>query len=112
MTRNGLLLPEKGAEAVPEQETVRVVSNDHLATVFADAAGFFHGKAPVGSCVLEGAELAEIIDPYDGHVKSRLLAPCDGTILFAHNEDLCIEKTAVYKIIHASASDECTEEQS
>ena len=97
MSRRGLLKPE----AAPRNEwnIPRVVSDDHLVNVRNDAAGFFDGKVLPGYPVSRGEEMAQILDPYDGSVKSRVIAPCKGRVLFMHSGDLAYENEAVYKLI-------------
>ena len=47
-----------------------------------------------------GNEMAEIIDPYDGTVREKILAPTDGIVFFAHTEALICEKDIAYRLIH------------
>lgn len=78
---------------------VRVVSDDDLVTVRTKEAGFFHGEVRPGYPVSAGEEMAQIEDPYDGHIRARIVSPVSGSILFMHDEDMCYADSAVYKII-------------
>lgn len=40
----------------------------------------FPGKVHAGDDVRYGNEMAEIIDPYDGTVREKILAPTDGIV--------------------------------
>ena len=76
----------------------RVVDDSQLATVRAQAAGFFECKVSVGDQVEKGELLAQILDPFDGSLRSNILSPVDGTILFAQDEAMTYDSTALFKI--------------
>ena len=71
-----------------------------LSDVPANRAGIFRGKVHAGDDVRYGNEMAEIIDPYDGTVREKILAPTDGIVFFAHTEALICEKDIAYRLIH------------
>lgn len=77
----------------------RVVDDSQLATVRAQAAGFFECKVSVGDQVEKGELLAQILDPFDGSLRSNILSPVDGTILFAQDEAMTYDSTALFKIV-------------
>ena len=77
----------------------RVVDDSQLATVRAQAAGFFECKVSVGDQVEKGDLLAQILDPFDGSLRSNILSPVDGTILFAQDEAMTYDSTALFKIV-------------
>lgn len=77
----------------------RVVDDSQLATVRAQAAGFFECKVAVGDQVEKGELLAQILDPFDGSLRSNILSPVDGTILFAQDEAMTYDSTALFKIV-------------
>ena len=56
-------------------------------------------KVEPGQEVHRGQELASILDPLEGEVISRVLAPTDGIVYFAHSDPLVMEGTIVFKII-------------
>lgn len=97
MAVKGLVSQEE--DPVPDPGDVRVAGDDDLVTVRTREAGFFHGEVLPGDPVKEGDELARIEDPYDAHVICRIVSPVSGSILFAHNEDMCYADSAIYKII-------------
>lgn len=74
----------------------RVVDDSQLATVRAQAAGFFECKVSVGDQVEKGELLAQILDPFDGSLRSNILSPVDGTILFAQDEAMTYDSTALF----------------
>ena len=43
--------------------------------------------------------LANITDPYEGHVLETLYSPVNGIVFFIHNEPLTYANTAVIKIL-------------
>ena len=77
----------------------RVVDDSQLATVRAQAAGFFECKVSVGDQVEKGELLAQILDPFDGSLRSNILSPVEGTILFAQDEAMTYDSTALFKIV-------------
>ena len=77
----------------------RVVDDSQLATVRAQAAGFFECKVSVGDQGEKGELLAQILDPFDGSLRSNILSPVDGTILFAQDEAMTYDSTALFKIV-------------
>ena len=62
-------------------------------------AGIFESMTEVNKDVKKGELLAYIIDPYEGYVKEKVLAPCDGTVFFAHNAPMTHNNTVLYKMI-------------
>lgn len=77
----------------------RVVDDEHLLAIRAEAAGFFDSRVKAGQEVQQGELLAQIMDPYEGTLKSAVYAPEDGVVLFAHDEAMTYEDTAVFKLI-------------
>ena len=77
-----------------------VIYEKDLSDVPANRAGIFRGKVHAGDDVRYGNEMAEIIDPYDGTVREKILAPTDGIVFFAHTEALICEKDIAYRLIH------------
>ena len=60
----------------------------------------FSGEKYMRETMRYGNEMAEIIDPYDGTVREKILAPTDGIVFFAHTEALICEKDIAYRLIH------------
>lgn len=81
----------------------RVVDDRELVSVRTKKAGFFEALVKVNEEVKKGQPLANIIDTYEGELRDSLCAPCDGTILFLHDEPMTYEDTAVIKLIPAGA---------
>lgn len=77
----------------------QVVDDEHLLVVRANAAGFFDSKVKVGQEVQEGELMAQIMDPYEGTMRCAVYAPADGTVIFAHDEAMTYESTAVFKMV-------------
>lgn len=77
-----------------------VLYESDLSDVNAARAGIFRGKVHAGDDVRYGRELAEIIDPYDGSVREKILAPTDGIVFFAHTESLINQYDIAYRLIH------------
>ena len=76
-----------------------VIREDDLTSVKNDLPGIYRRLAEPGQEVHRGQELATILDPLEGEVISRVLAPTDGIIYFAHSDPLVMEGTIVFKII-------------
>lgn len=69
-----------------------------LTSVTAPTAGIFRKIKGAGDSVSQGDTLAEIIDPYEGVVKSRVTSPVDGVVFFVHNKPLALQNTPLFKI--------------
>lgn len=76
-----------------------VIRDDDLTNVKNDLPGIYRRHVDPGQEVHRGQELASILDPLEGEVISRVLAPTDGIIYFAHSDPLVMEGTIVFKII-------------
>ncbi len=75
------------------------IKDSDLVSVKAETAGIFRRYRDVQDNVLEGDKLGEILDPYDGTVKSEVRAPEDGTLFFLHNKPLVLQNTLLTQII-------------
>lgn len=75
-----------------------VLDESELLAVKAPTAGIFHKLKNAGESVFQNELLAEIIDPYEGTVKSRILSPVDGVVFFAHNKPLALPNTPLFRI--------------
>ena len=76
-----------------------VIREDDLTSVKNDLPGLYRRHVEPGQEVHRGQELASILDPLEGEVISRVLAPTDGIVYFAHSDPLVMEGTIVFKII-------------
>lgn len=76
-----------------------ILEESKLAVVRSNTGGIYHRKKLPGEEVQMGDVLAEITHPYEGHVITQILAPCDGIIFFAHEKPLVTENEIVYKVI-------------
>ena len=76
-----------------------VIDDKDMISVRAPQAGLFEPMVSVEQEVQEGALLARILDPADGHQLGAMYAPADGIIFFIHNRPLTYEHTAVIKMI-------------
>ncbi|MCF0252823.1 MAG: succinylglutamate desuccinylase/aspartoacylase family protein [Duodenibacillus sp.] len=70
-----------------------------LLNVNAPAGGLLRLAKSPGETVCEGDLLAEILDPYEGEVKSQLFAPKDGTVYFCSADALVSQCQILMKII-------------
>lgn len=76
-----------------------VFGEEELVQVKSNAGGIYRRLKNPGEEVYMGEPLAEIVDPYEGGVISRILAPTEGIIFFAHKKPLVTECEVLYKII-------------
>jgi len=76
-----------------------IVLDVDMVSVRTKAAGIFDSMVKVGDTIAKGQLLAQILDPLEGHVKSELYSPVDGTVFFCHSEPMTYASTAVFKII-------------
>ncbi len=76
-----------------------IVATKQIINIRTKKAGFLVPFVKAGDIVKKDQVLAEIVHTYEGNVLSKIVAPVEGTILFARNEYKTYENTAVYKII-------------
>lgn len=76
-----------------------LINEENLESVRTDDAGIYRRLKNPGEVVEKGDVLAEIIEPYEGAVRSQVLSPTDGVIFFAHTEPLVMKNAVVYKIL-------------
>ena len=76
-----------------------VVREDDLKNVKSDAAGIYRRLVEPGQEVKKGEVLAEVLDPHEGDVVSRILSPERGIIFFAYAQPLVMERAIIFKII-------------
>ncbi len=77
----------------------RKVTEDMIEMIKTEKSGLFRCLVDIETNVSKGTILAEIVDPYEGHVVSRVIAPCDGTVYFHHDEPLVFENTVAFQMI-------------
>lgn len=76
-----------------------VIKEESLMVVQTNKAGFYKRYKEPGDPVFHGDLIAEIIDPYEGYVKSQIFSPTDGIIFFVHTSPMVMENAVIYKII-------------
>ncbi len=76
-----------------------IIHDNNMRTLRAENAGIFHKLKNAREEVLEGEVLAQILDPYDGHEINKVVAPCSGSVFFAHAKPLVLQNTLLYKIV-------------
>lgn len=96
MQRKNLILMERRSHHA-DYNSILMYEAD-LYSVTAPTAGIFRRKKNAGDGVYQGDVLAEIVDPYEGKVKSRIISPVDGVIFFVHNKPLALQNTPLFKI--------------
>lgn len=76
-----------------------VVNEVDMTSVKAYTSGIYRRKKAPNDEVRHGEVIGEILDPYEGNVRDRIISPTDGIIFFAHKSPLVTEHEVVYKII-------------
>ncbi len=76
-----------------------VIVDSEMVSVKPKTAGIFTSTVHVGSIVVKGDVLAEIIDPYSGEVCEEVVSPVNGTVFFMHNAAMTYSNAALFKII-------------
>jgi predicted deacylase len=77
----------------------RILNEDDMRHVQTSGAGIIKNCVSVGYDVSEGDLLCEIIHPLEGYVTERIVSPIDGTVFFAYNKQLVMERADIFKII-------------
>ena len=96
MQRIGLI--DKSIRAHCADYNSVLLDESELISVNAPTAGIFYKKKDAGDEVKKGTPLGQILDPYEGVVKSKIFAPEDGVVFFAHNKSLALQNTPLFKI--------------
>ncbi|MDO5537199.1 MAG: M14 family metallopeptidase [Desulfovibrionaceae bacterium] len=76
-----------------------VLHEEELLVVKARKSGIFYRIRKPDDMVRKNEVIAKILDPYDGTVRSEVLAPEKGTIFFMHNKPLVHENTLTVRMI-------------
>jgi len=84
---------------VPEGFTSEILSERNMLTVKSERGGILYRKRLSGDEVKRGEQLAKILDPYDGAVLSRVVAPAAGRIFFCLRNPLVSANTVIYRLI-------------
>jgi predicted deacylase len=77
----------------------RIINEDDIQHIHTSGAGIIKNYVSVGYDVSEGDLLCEIIHPLEGYVTERITAPLSGTVFFAYNKQLVMERADIFKII-------------
>lgn len=75
------------------------VKEDDMRVVHAPAPGIYRRCVQPGDSVNRGDVLAEIIDPYEGFMAAQVLSPSTGTVFFAQQNPLVMEKAVLFKLV-------------
>lgn len=95
LTRMGIIRYESHSGYISH-----VIKEEDLTDVRSMTGGVFRGLVRPGEEVRYGNAMAEVIDPYEGHVRETIIAPTDGIVFFAHMYPLIAEGDAAYRLIH------------
>lgn len=81
------------------EKKIRTVIDKEFISVRTAKSGLYEPLVIAGDKVRAGMPLANITDPYEGHVLETLYSPVNGIVFFIHNEPLTYANTAVIKIL-------------
>ena len=76
-----------------------VIEESELISVKSAVAGIFDPTVEVNQQVCRGDQLAYILDPGDGSVRTEITAPADGTVFFIQSNPLAYANAALVKLI-------------
>lgn len=76
-----------------------VLNENDLVNIKANTAGFLRKKVENNQEVKRGETLAEIIDPYEGSVLSKLKASTDGIIFYTRSKPVIFQNSIAFQII-------------
>ncbi len=77
----------------------KVLCESDMIPVKSDVSGIFLPEKGHDDLIREGDILANIVDPYEGHVIRQITAPCNGRIFFVQDKTLLLANALVYRII-------------
>lgn len=75
------------------------VNESNLLQIHSTVSGIYKSYVQTGDEIRTGDLLGEIVDPLEGNILTRILAPENGIVFFRYNRPLEFEKTVLYKII-------------
>ena len=76
-----------------------ILAEEDLVTVKPNVSGFFRRKCEINQEVRRGDILAEVLDPYEGNIIDRIVAPVDGILFFAQTSPILFEHSVAFRII-------------
>lgn len=76
-----------------------VVNESELYCVKSYDAGFYKRLKAPGDYISHGECIAEVIDPYEGYVKSQIISQTEGIVFFAHTAPVVRKMKSSIKII-------------
>ncbi len=76
-----------------------VLNENDLVNIKSNTAGFLRKKVENNQEVRRGETLAEIIDPYEGVVLSKIKASTDGIIFYTRSKPVVFQNSIVFQII-------------
>lgn len=83
----------------PSMFESKVVYDTDMVSVQTAKSGLFESLVKIGEKVSMGQPLANIVDPYEGHIMETLYAPVDSVVFFMHSEPLTYANTSVFKLV-------------
>jgi predicted deacylase len=76
-----------------------VINEKNMHNIVSNHGGILYLKKQANEEVKAGDLLAEIIDPYDGSLRSEIVAPVSGVIFFALQSPLISQNTLIYRMV-------------
>lgn len=95
LTRMGIIRYESHSGYISH-----VLQEEQLTNVHSMSSGIYRRFFGPGEEVRYGQVMGEVIDPYEGSVRERIVAPTDGIVFFAHTRPLIHEGDIVFRLIH------------
>ena len=77
----------------------RIIKEELICSMQTTYAGILKKYVAVGEDVTEGDLLCEIIHPLEGNTIDQIVSPINGTVCFAHNKQLVMDYTDIFKIV-------------
>jgi predicted deacylase len=77
----------------------RILREDDIRHVHTNGSGIIKNCVAVGDEVNEGDLLCELVHPLEGYTTERVHSPIGGTVFFAYNKQLVMERADIFKII-------------
>jgi predicted deacylase len=77
----------------------RILNEDDMQHIYTSGSGIIKNCVSVGFDVNEGDLLCEIIHPLEGYVTERITSPIGGTVFFAYNRQLVMERADIFKVV-------------
>lgn len=75
-----------------------VMKDKELETITSERAGILYQIKNTGDFIKQGDVLAQILDPFTGSIRNKIVSPINGTLFFSQHSPLVEQNSFIFKI--------------